>query len=174
MKDNSAFSTTTRCYKSIAIKMLVLNTANFGKTGTLLVTKIVPGRYTFGKAGTLLVTKSVPGRYKFGNQKCTDRYNFRPVQFLRDRPLVRAGTNWDKDGGPFSRKRSQYRLMLLSQFQKHLTTFTTNSKAQKCISFDSLNRTSLLKECTSLHIHQKSWETWAGNNQVFLNTFHLV
>ena len=68
--------------------MLVLNTANFWQDrGTLLVIKIVSGRYTFGKAGTLLATKSVPGRYKFGNQKCTARYNFRPVQFLRDSPL---------------------------------------------------------------------------------------
>ena len=29
VKDNSAFSARTRCYKNIAIKMLVLNTANF-------------------------------------------------------------------------------------------------------------------------------------------------
>ena len=83
VKDNSAFSTRTRCCKNIAIKMLVHNTANFWQDR---YTKLVPGRYTFGKAGTLLATKSVPGRYKFGNLKCTARYNFRPVQFLRDRP----------------------------------------------------------------------------------------
>ena len=86
VKDNSAFSTRTRCYKNIAIKMLVLNTANFWQDRYTFGYQNCTGAVHFGKAGTLLATKSVPGRYKFGNQKCTARYNFRPVQFLRDRP----------------------------------------------------------------------------------------
>ena len=75
MKDNSAFSTRTRCYKNIAIKKLVLNTANFWQD-----------RYTFGyqncigavhfwrpkvyRGGTNLVTKNVPPGTIFA------RYNF--------------------------------------------------------------------------------------------------
>ena len=91
VKYNSAFSTRTRCYKNIAIKMLVLNTENFwqdrytfGYQNCTGAVHFWQGRYTFGD-------QKCTGRYKFGNQKCTARYNFRPVQFLRDSTRTDAG-----------------------------------------------------------------------------------
>ena len=60
VKDNSAFSTRTRCYKNIAIKMLVLNTANFWQD-----------RYTIGYQNCTGAVHFWQGRYTFGDQKCT-------------------------------------------------------------------------------------------------------
>ena len=60
VKDNSAFSTRTRCFKNIAIKMLVLNTASFWQD-----------RYTFGYQNCTGAVHFWQGRYTFGDQKCT-------------------------------------------------------------------------------------------------------
>ena len=60
VKDNSAFSTSARCFKNIAIKMLVLNTANFWQDW-----------YTFGYQNCTGAVHFWQGRYTFGDQNCT-------------------------------------------------------------------------------------------------------